>query len=543
MNYIFLLYNNMMKSIFLKIFTITTLLLSINAQPEPVYTTGHLTSAPDPTYISYYPNANNPSAPFYGYRLGHPDVNDFTDYSLFGQDVAGLMVVWGQPGATGDSSNYNSWWSFVCSLDPDGDGFTNAQEMGADCSWTPGTPVRENSPPYISNPNHGGLTPIAGTPTTTTTSTTTTPTSTSTTTSTSTSATTSTSTSSTTSSTSSTTSTSTVTNTTTNMTINTTTNIPTNLATNISTMNKTWYKYCITYNLLESCFTVYGTALFAGGDPHYLLHNNEIVTCDKLGWNLLAKSHNAILMVYHFPIGSTQATAITSISITYTQTNRTIIFDSKPNYGHSDEYILMNDNSATDIKGENYIEIQRVQTDFGVFLNVQVLFTNVIDGIMKNGCERSNYIVNDYEICKNIKDRLAKFACNADITRIGSDAFVNMAKSSEQQRQSLSIVDLPNETNTIITKKIQNNVQQSPTIYIIIALICVVLLGIVGVIVFLVLKFNKNNTQIHKDEKKYIQYNQEIPVKKVKYNTYETLYLLMSFIFKTTIKIIYFFIL
>jgi hypothetical protein len=486
-----------MKSILLKILTITSLLFCVNSQADPIYTTGHLTSVPDATYISYLPNANNPISPYYGYRLGHLDPNDLSIWSAFANDFAAQMVVWGDPSATGDSSNYNSWWSFVCSLDSDLDGFTNAQEMGADCSWTPSMPVKENSPPYISNPNVPMSIPIAGTTTTTTTSTSTTMT---TTTSTSTSTISSTS-------TSSDTSTSTIVSTTTDTTIgivlNTTTSIPTNLTTNISIVNKTWYKYCIAYNSLESCFTVYTIALFAGGDPHYLLPNNDIVTCDTLGWNLMAKSHNAVLMVYHIQVGATQATAISSVAITYTETNRTIVFNDIPNDAQSDEYILVNSNSATDIKGENYIEIQRIRTDFGIFLNVQVLFTNVIDGIMKNSCIQSNYIVNDYDICRSIKDRLAKFACNADITRIGSDAFVNMAKSSEQQRQSLSIVDPPNETSaTIITTKKQNDNVASSTIYIIISLTCGILLGIILVIVFVVVKLNKNNNEITKDVQK-----------------------------------------
>ena len=255
------------------------------------------------------------------------------------------------------------------------------------------------------------------------------------------------------------------------------------------------FAYAANGTVMEQPFKAWGCAGQAMGDPHYRTLSGRLATCDKPGWNTLVASSEAVIDVFHAPVGSTTATAVISARITFAQKNRTITFGPVAEEGLlSDAEVLVNANAATDTDGRNYVEVQRVKTGLGTFLNVLAVMSAPRSGILVEGCPDEPAlpsVVTESAACADIHDPLARRACNIDVARTGSTDFVNMAAASVTLQESAPSVAVPSANESLVKAPARPKsgslatVMLSPGIVAVVAVSSVAMIGIGGVVCFL----------------------------------------------------------
>ncbi len=485
----------------------------------------HVNGRSDVTYTELIPNANARS--WGGYWLGHRMWTGPLPYSAYtpadalydpvtyfstamgggGTDIFWAIDTYHNNAFTANDFplGYNSvddryrrlrnlpgLWAAICPLDSDGDGYTNGQELGDPSCLFPGVPATDCD---LSDPNSAASVPLGITcPTTTTTTTTTTtapppPTT-----------------------------TTTMPNTTTTgppTTTRTTTLRPTTLSlaptswitampplvTNISNITNTtvdkcpiWYEFEFDWGPNITTFTTKACVTGSVGDPHYELHNGRFITCDSEGMHVLIESEEAMVIVKHETIG-TDMSVISQAQYIWKNSSRSILFDKKPNVLElSDSEVFVNPNGAVDIWGKNYIEVQRVATPLGTFLNVIAVFENPIGGIYIEGCDKNRsvpYIESD--VCREIVDDFARYSCNADIKLTQSTDFVEMAIGVQTARAQLKPIPKPADPSPRTrAKPVNESSGTSLGVIIVIVCVAVVAIGAGGGLLFIYMRRKPN---------------------------------------------------
>ncbi len=192
--------------------------------------------------------------------------------------------------------------------------------------------------------------------------------------------------------------------------------------------------------------TARGCVAIAGGDPHYELLDGTFTTCNEPGWVTLVESEDVRIEVKHVRIGSGQGSAISEMSYHHAKSGRRIFFDARGVDSQSSDDVLINENGAVDVSGANYVEIRRVKTVFGTFMNVLALVENAIDGIYVKGCDGQRLNPSTSPACDGLGDPFSKYVCNADVELTGSTEFVEMARGVAALKSVLKDTEEPKVT-------------------------------------------------------------------------------------------------
>ena len=206
----------------------------------------------------------------------------------------------------------------------------------------------------------------------------------------------------------------------------------------------------------DACIQQCGCEGAAIGDPHYVLHDGRLITCDALGPVSLLKTADAEVIVIHEAVGATSATAVSQVTVSFPHFKRVVTFGSHPDDGDeavvSDANVLVNANAIASADGSLFVEVQRVRTKWGTFLNVVAVASRPISGLLVNGCPNEpQFVTNVPESsnCSSISDPAARRACNIDVLRTGGSDFVAMAAASQQLRESIGSLEVaPSANNT-----------------------------------------------------------------------------------------------
>lgn len=206
-------------------------------------------------------------------------------------------------------------------------------------------------------------------------------------------------------------------------------------------------RICVSGATNSSCFEKVYCQGGSIGDPHILDCNGRFSTCNSAGWQILIETEELIVWTEHYPIvldselllreTPRNRAAIKSVRV-ITRLGKFVYFNETPFEQEGIDGYLLNQNGIVSNTGDIYVEISRIRTKFGIFLNVQVLVANPLKGLLVLGCGRQqNY--SHREECGKINDNFAYYACNGDCELMGNCSLVEMSIAAEQQRNSLGV--------------------------------------------------------------------------------------------------------
>jgi hypothetical protein len=164
--------------------------------------------------------------------------------------------------------------------------------------------------------------------------------------------------------------------------------------------------------------------------------SGEFVSCQSPGWVVLANSSTGMVQALQVTIGETNGTAISEAEITLKAAGTPINIKAQGSTpALSTANYTLNDEKFATVDGSFVVHITRVDTTWGVFLNVGVILTDIESGVLVDGCPDQAVDYGDIQVpeeCTDITDPALQYACSVDLMLTGDPSFAMMSIQAQR---------------------------------------------------------------------------------------------------------------
>ncbi len=210
----------------------------------------------------------------------------------------------------------------------------------------------------------------------------------------------------------------------------------------IATYQAVWASYGCTINSLPNMWVNRIVRIsLAWGDPHYILLNGTMVTCNDVGWQVYARGMKYTIDVHHTAIGSTDGTVIDMARVSFFHPalpTEVLLFSltTFPIDSHANGVFVSSQGVESDVLGLHFT-VNR-HTDH---LEVGIVGTEILSGIVVDGCPNPISSAGDIpQSCKDISDQNLRLACAYDAGQVNASWAADAGERANELRSQLQVL-------------------------------------------------------------------------------------------------------